>query len=134
METMSKQKIEIIEKYLDEQQPGFFARTLARKIVAENPGIFDQTDKEIDNVRRNIRYRTGAGGDYHRKLAASSGKLRAEFVRDEMKPSEYMANFLQRGETTSKPDWHLPKHHRKVLVLSDIHIPYHSLEALENGY
>ena len=130
---MSKQKIEIIEKYLDEQQPGFFARTLARKIVAENPGIFDQTDKEIDNVRRNIRYRTGAGGDYHRKLAASSGKLRAEFVRDEMKPSEYMANFIQRGETTSKADWHLPKHHRKVLVLSDIHIPYHSLEALETA-
>jgi len=72
---MSKQRTEIIEAYLDEQQPGFFARTLARKIVAENPGIFDQTDKEIDNVRRNIRYRIGAGGDYQRKLAENSGNF-----------------------------------------------------------
>jgi len=60
--TMSKQKIEIIEAYLSEQKPGFFSRTLARKIVTENPGLFDQTEKEIDNVRKSIRYRTGSVG------------------------------------------------------------------------
>ena len=77
---MSKQKSEIIEKYLDEQQPGFFTRTLARKIVAENPGIFEQTDKEIDNVRKKIRYRTGANGQLKRKIANNSGKLRPEVI------------------------------------------------------
>jgi predicted phosphodiesterase len=130
---MSKQKIEIIEAYLSEQQPGFFARTLARKIVTENPGLFDQTQREIEKVRKSIRYRTGSAGAPNLESAKVSGTLRPEFIREQMKPSEYMANFMQRGETTAKPDWHLPKHHRKVLVLSDLHIPYHDLPAIETA-
>ncbi|MFV1089999.1 hypothetical protein QML66_28040, partial [Klebsiella pneumoniae] len=63
---MTEQKKQIIEKYVDSQEAGFYTRTLARKIVRENTGIFDQTNAEIDRVRRAIRYRTGDSGDFQR--------------------------------------------------------------------
>lgn len=131
---MTEQQREIIDKYVDSQDAGFFKRTLARKIVMENTGIFDQTNAEIDRVRRAIRYRTGDSGDYQRVFAEKSGKLRKNLYNPEqMKPSEYMQAFMSRGEKTSKEVWHLPKQLRKVLVMSDIHLPYHELSAVETA-
>jgi transposase len=37
---MTEQQRQIIEKYVDSQDAGFFKRTLARKIVMENSGLF----------------------------------------------------------------------------------------------
>jgi len=131
---MTEQQKQIIEKYIDSQDAGFFKRTLARKIVMENSGLFDQTNAEIDNVRRAIRYRTGNAGEMQRNYATSSGALRENLYNPEqMKPSEYMQAFMGRGEKTSKEVWHLPKSIRKPLVMSDIHLPYHELSAVETA-
>ena len=130
---MTQQQIDIIESYIDKQEAGFFTRTLARKIVAENPNLFEHTNGDIDRVRAVIRYRLGTQGEKTKNKAIRTGKLRTEFVKDEMRPSEYMAQFLERGHKTSKDDWHLPSFHKKILVLSDIHIPYHELSALETA-
>lgn len=129
---------ELVDKYLDQIKGDFSNRTLARKIIEENPGLFLTStqaarDKEIERVRRAIRYRRGAVGKENMKYAESSGALRKEFVRDEMKPSEYMREYMQKGDSMAHPIWHLPKHFKKVLVLSDIHIPYHTLEAIETA-
>ena len=106
---MEKQIQAIVDRYMDSMNGNFANRTLARRIVMENPGIFDlnKAEKEIDNVRRMIRYRRGAVGENQRKNAESSGALR--FERKEMKPSEYMAQFLGKGDKTAKPVWILPK-------------------------
>ena len=131
---MTEQQKKIIEKYIDGQDAGFFKRTLARKIVMENPGLFEQTNAEIDNVRFSIRYRTGNAGEQQRNYATSSGALRENLYNPEqMKPSEYMQAFIGRGEKTSKDVWHLPKSIRKPLVMSDLHFPYHELSAIETS-
>jgi hypothetical protein len=118
---MTEQQVQIIESYVDTQQAGFFKRTLARKIVMENPGAFEQTNEEVERVRCSIRYRTGAIGQELKNNATTSGTLREKLYNPEqMKPSEYMQAFLGRGEKTSKETWHLPKNIRKPLVISDI--------------
>ena len=91
---MTEQQVQIIESYVDTQEAGFFKRTLARKIVMENPGAFEQTNEEVERVRYSIRYRTGNAGDNLRSWATSSGKLREKLYNPEqMKPSEYMQAF-----------------------------------------
>ena len=131
---MTEQQVQIIESYVDTQQEGFFKRTLARKIVMENPGLFEQTNGEVERVRRSIRYRTGAIGQELKNYATASGALRENLYNPEqMKPSEYMQAFMGRGEKTSKETWHLPKNIRKPLVISDLHFPYHEQPAIETA-
>lgn len=131
---MTEQQVQIIESYVDTQEAGFFKRTLARKIVMENPGAFEQTNEEVERVRCSIRYRTGNTGDTQRGFATASGKLREKLYNPEqMKPSEYMQAFMGRGEKTSKETWHLPKNIRKPLVISDLHFPYHEQPAIETA-
>jgi len=131
----NNQKSEIVDKYIDAQTGPFTKRTLARQIVRENPGIFDnsQMEKEIDTVRLMIRYRTGSAGESNRCSAERGGSLRTEFIREEMKPSDYMKEFLNKGIKQGSDVWELPKHHRKILLLSDLHIPYHHLPAIETA-
>jgi len=73
---MTEQQVKIIDSYVDTQEAGFFKRTLARKIVMENPGAFEQTNKEVERVRCSIRYRAGAAGDRLKGFATASGSLR----------------------------------------------------------
>jgi predicted phosphodiesterase len=116
---------DLVESYMNRMQGDFANRTLARKIVAENPHLFpDQSEKEIGSVRLMIRYRRGAAGSRERHYA------RPQFVRDEQLPSEYMKDFLGKGDRVSKGVWELPDH-KKVLIMSDLHIPYHHLPAIE---
>jgi predicted phosphodiesterase len=123
---------EIVNNYLDQITGHFNKRTLARKIVLENPHILDDTPETIDYIRGKIRYRTGSIGDDHRKRAKTSGTLRKHFLREEMKPSEYMAEFMSKGEKTS--DEIIQIHdHKNILVLPDIHMPYHDIRAIDTA-
>jgi predicted phosphodiesterase len=119
------QRAEVIEQYMNRyKDEDFKNKTLARIIVQENPGIFEQTEKEIDGVRALIRYRRGAMGDKLRNLA------RPEFVRDVTKPGDFIKNYV-----TYKPPrervWKLPEEIKRVLTMSDIHVPYHHLPSIE---
>lgn len=122
------QKEQIIDKYIRSMDGDFKNSTLARKIVRENPGIFDPGD--VEKVRYNIRYRRGATGDLNRKRREKKGLM---FYREEMKPSEYMKAFTQKGHKLSKDVWQLPSEHKAVLLLSDLHIPYHHLPSIETA-
>ncbi len=124
---MNAQQRQVIDQYLDAIKGDFKTQTLAKKIVKENPGLFDYKDWE--NVRGVLRYTRGASGTSKRKSAERSGTLR--FVREEMKPSEYIAKYLEAGKKTSKETWHLPEEYKSVLVMSDLHIPYHHLPSIE---
>jgi len=118
-------KSAIIERYLDEQKdPHFSNRTLARKIVSVNPGLFDKSNREIESVRRMIRTRRGAAGKNY------VNSTRPELIRPEMKPSEYMKQYLGKAVEPKERNWKLPKEHKKVLVIGDLHIPYHNVDAI----
>lgn len=123
-----KQTTEVILSYINSMKGDFNNRTLARKIVDENPGLFN-TD-ELDAVRARIRYYRGASGEAHRRDRELKGFM---FKRDEMKPSEYMKAFTQKGHKLSKDVWQLPADHKSVLLLSDLHIPYHHLPSIESA-
>ena len=122
----NSQKGEIVVDYIKSMTSDFNNRTLARKIVQENPHVFEQTEKEVENVRGRIRQYRGASGESNRK--EFKNKL---WVREEKKVSEYMADYMAKGEENDTPPiWHLPPHLKKVLILSDIHIPYHVYDAV----
>lgn len=76
-------------------------------------------------MRTQIRRRRGALGRDNRHLAMK------EYVREEMKPSEYMKQFMQQGEKVAKPVWKLPEQYKNVLLMGDLHMPYHFLPAIE---
>lgn len=117
---------ELCLKYMEGLEGDFNNRTLARKIVKENPDHFPNQDvKDIENVRNRIRYIRGANGKYHKQWQVE------EYVREEKKPSEYMAQFMEKGEKVSKSVWTLPEEHKKVLLMGDLHMPYHYMPAIE---
>lgn len=120
-------KKQIILEYMEGIEGDFANRTLARKVVDENPELFEGNYKrQVDQARSMIRYIRGANGKKHRKNAMK------EFVRDEMKPSEYMKNYMDKGETTAQPPWKLPDHHKKMLVMGDTHFPFHDMDAINS--
>jgi predicted phosphodiesterase len=122
-----EQTMQVVEKYMSEFIGRDFAnRTLARKIVLENPHLFTNNQKDIEVVRSMIRYRRNAVGDSYRDRYEHAHL----YERTEQKPSEYMAQFLTKAEEPKERDWYLPQQHKKILVLSDLHIPYHNTDAI----
>ena len=91
--------------------------TLARKIYLENKELF----KDSEQVRCSLRYYRGNKGKGNIKKLASK-----EFVNIKIKPLS-----LPESHTNHVEVWKLPKANKKVLLLSDIHIPYHDVEAVK---
>jgi predicted phosphodiesterase len=120
---MNAQQRQIVDDSMQEYSGRDFAnRTLARKIIAENPNLFEQN--QLESVRGYIRHKRGAKGVNRRHLA------RPEFIRDVEAPSAYISKYLSKSTTTKKRTFKLPDHHRKMLVLSDIHIPHHCIDSI----
>lgn len=95
--------------------PNTATHTLAKKIYSDNPAQF----KSSEAIRRIIRYYRGSSGDVGRK--------------DAKKHIDYLAKLkeeLPKGESEKVEPYYLPKDRKKVLVISDIHLPYHDDKAL----
>jgi predicted phosphodiesterase len=122
---IEKERKELVRKYIEAiGHPNFSNRTLARQIVNENPHLWAHTKDPVEAVRNIIKRFRGVANDGYTEDQQI-------FKREEMKPSEYMRQYMIQGESTAKPTWYLPKELRKVLVLSDLHIPYHHNESIE---
>lgn len=93
--------------------------TLARKMYIENIEIF----KDIEDARKSIRYVRGLNGDKARKQA----EHKELFV-----PKFSLGNpfRLPKSFATKQKVFHLPKEYDNILLISDLHVPYHSIEAL----
>lgn len=112
-----KQEIgKIVIEYL-KRFPALPSHTLAKKIYSDNKEFF----KDSEQVRSTLRYYRGTTGK--QKLQELANK---EFVHVKIKPL-----FLPESHTKHVEVWKLPKANKKVLVLSDIHIPYHDVEAIK---
>ena len=106
----------IILEYL-ERFPNLPSRTLASKIYNENNELF----KDIESVRFHIKYYRGKSGKT--QLNKLTNK---KFVDVKIKPLTMPESHTKHVEV-----WKLPKANKKVLILSDIHIPYHDVEAIK---
>jgi predicted phosphodiesterase len=108
------QKHELIREYL-KRFPDHGDLTIAKKIYAENSLLF----KSAESVRSTIR--------------AVKGKINYTYADKSMhKPKTYDTNpyrLPESDEQVRKP-YHLPKANNNILLISDLHIPYHSISAI----
>jgi predicted phosphodiesterase len=97
------------------QYPNTAILTLAKKIYSENKTQFTN----VESVRNIINYYKGKKGDKLRKIA----KPYTDYF-------EKLKSELPKGETEKVEPYYLPKDRKKVLIISDIHLPYHDDKAL----
>lgn len=122
-------KKDIVRQYLaDEDLATLPVRSLARYIYKNNVAAF----KDVENVRDIIRDLIGSHGDRNRS--------KKEFDRD------VVANMNQRGFRNQMNKYNIPESDEETLepieitatgnylIISDIHVPYHSIEALETCF
>lgn len=96
--------------------------TLAKKIYLENIQLFSS----VEHARSSVRQVRGLKGHDHRKKTSEQLKL------FHVKPRSLDRNpfSLPKSDAKKPKIFNLPKKCNNVLVLSDIHIPYHDTEAL----
>lgn len=125
---MGKQTVkgQIVVEYLNDNNVNHLpSKTLADLIYKNNAKVF--TDAE--SVRRFVRYYRGQTGSANRDNLGS--------MKHATKPAEH-AIALRIGNPFGLPDsdeddwppYYLPKAATRVLLLSDIHVPYHNIKAI----
>jgi len=103
---------EIVKEYLI-KFPNTPSLSLARKIYAENGEAFSG----VECVRNAVRYYRGASGERHReRLADKRFADYNPYKLPEPDPEDYDPFYILGTN--------------KILVFSDVHIPYHDVEAL----
>lgn len=102
-----------------EKFPDTPSLSLARKMYKENPEVF----KGLNDARDTLRYYRGQKGNGSRKNIATT-----KFIS---KPSEFYNPYnLPESDAEDTPPYILPKNRNNILLLSDIHIPYHDINAV----
>lgn len=104
---------EIVKEYL-RKFPNTYSRSLAVKLYNENKEIF--TDEE--HARSIIRYYRQSHGKPNRLKIATD-----EFA-------DQNPYFLPESDETEWIPYVIPTTQNKILIISDIHIPYHSITAV----
>lgn len=113
-------KKEIAAQYVRDY-PELNKSQIARRLQHDHPLLFD----DFEATRYIVRYATGAHGEKNRHV------------------SDKDISYL--GNQSSKDNWGIPKSYAKewlpyelqmdrYMILSDIHLPYHSVSALEAAF
>lgn len=111
------QKIDIAIDYRL-RHPDMPTLKLARIMYSENNLLF----KDVESARSVLRNIEGKRGDARRKTA-----MKKPTYMEEARP--YNPYKLPKSDEVMYEPFAFP-HHNKVGILSDIHLPYHNLEAL----
>lgn len=101
--------IEVLKQF-----PNAYSKVLARLLYEKYPMVY----KDIEEARYVIRYYRGKAGSLMREQIASK-----EFFN-------YNPFSLPNSDAEDYPDYDIPSVNNKVLIMSDIHLPYHSIEAV----
>ena len=91
--------------------------TLARIMYNDNKEAFTN----VEDARTRLRYIEGKNGNKHRKQMAHKNMI----MKDERPRNPYK---LPESEETKYEPYYIKG--KKIAVLSDVHIPYHSIDAL----
>ena len=98
--------------------------TLARKIYSENPELFNT----LETARSCVRYYRGTKGSKSRKDRGITERPEpAQHANAMGIPNPF--HLPETDETEWEP-YVIPKAVTRLLVLSDVHIPYHNIEAV----
>lgn len=108
-------KSDIAKEYLL-KFPNTANLTLAKKIYAENKIVY----KDLEQVRSHIRSLKGVSG------LTNKQETHVEF----RKQFELLKKDLPKGESERIHPYTLPKASKKILIISDLHIPYHNDDAV----
>jgi len=100
--------------------PDMPSMKLARIMYAENNLQF----KNWESARSSLRYIEGKQGAIHR---ARKTIVNSEFSKEEARP--YNPYKLPASDEIAYEPY-IFKGHKRVLILSDIHVPYHSIDAI----
>jgi predicted phosphodiesterase len=95
---------------------------LARIMYNENKLLF----KDVEDARDKLRYIEGKKGARLRKQVGDS-----PFLKEEARPYNPY-NLPESDEKSYEP--YILKGHRRGLIINDIHLPYHSVEALTAAF
>jgi len=109
----------IVKDYLS-KFPNTSTQALARKIYNENKESFNSAE----TVRQHIRYYRGASGKAQKNKVAD----KSFFSKAEDRDTKYL---LPESWAEYPKVFKLPEVNKEILVLSDIHIPYHDIEAVQ---
>jgi hypothetical protein len=117
--------IEITREYR-KKYPDMPTAKLARKLYNENKLLY----KSVEQARTSLRYAEGKTGKRSITKAVLNSGLYKEEPRSTIPYSlpKNPYNLPQSDETEYEP--FVFKGHKKVLILSDIHVPYHSIDAI----
>lgn len=112
----------IVEGYC-EKYPKINNYRLARKIAAEEPRL-----GSVDGIYMKVRYYRGKMGTKHRDIRKRAGR---DCLFNESAPNNVYE--LPEPRVIERDPFVLPKTSRRLLVLSDVHVPYHDLDTLKKG-
>lgn len=93
--------------------------TISKKIYSENKELFNN----VESVRQLVKYYRGKNGN----------KLKQEIATKTFLDIKTRPLTMPESHTKHVEVWRLPKANKKVLFLSDIHIPYHDVEAIKTA-
>ena len=114
-------KGEIVTSYL-EKWNNLNNLTLAKKIYPENREVF----KDIEDVRKIILYYRGANGARDLKKLVDR-----RFIRNIDDPNRF--DIPDSDEVAYVP-FTLPKLNNNILIIADLHIPYHNIAAINAAF
>lgn len=110
----------IVKHYLDKFGTEVATNTIARIIHNEHQEEFVNFEQARGAVRR-MRGEDGRDDNIDRPEFHRTEEQRKAAIRHELPETDYEKN----------EEWKLPTIHKNVLLLSDIHLPYHEPKALE---
>ena len=115
-------KGQLVLKYL-KKYPKLGKRPLAALILKENHDVFGN----LDNVISSVRYYTGQSGDKKRVIVSTKEHFtEAGTTHPYQIPESHKVD-------SNEVYFNLPIGNNKVLILSDVHIPYHDIKAVEKA-
>ena len=107
--------MDIVKDYI-RKYPDYPKRTLAKLILEENPHL-----GSLESIRTNIRYHTGANGEYQRNYKGVM-KIDKSTIAEGLAKLKIVSHNKEMENVRLKAG--------RYLVLSDVHIPYHEEKAL----
>lgn len=124
--------LEYLNRHKEELEMGTIGKkTLAKIIVVENPEMFDgDPDMSIDRVRSLIRYYTKSIGANNERKVGGKG-IDLDIKADASTIVKNAMRHMPSSRSIDKPNFIIP--HKRVGIMSDVHIPYHDEEAVIVG-
>lgn len=113
----------IVEEYC-KKHPKIGHSQLARIIYKEHSELY----KDVDSVRIYIRRTRGKQGNHNRKTSLKKDL----FENFERSSASQVKNpyLLPESYEIKREPFILPKANKNILVISDLHIPYHNIESI----